>query len=205
VIRVLVAEGEQVKQRQPLVVLEAMKMETPLVSPYEGVVRKVHVAEGDRVAGGALVVELDESERVARARTTRRTFLDAARPAAARRRGRAQPDPRDRGTLRRRPDRYAEKRFWVGRRDGEPLAAAMRTPPYNLVLASRGRRRARGARPRDRGRAARRRRRAPRSTRSSAVGGRARGRAARARAQGVYALERVQPVPPRRSAHSRRR
>ena len=29
-------------------------METPLVSPYEGVVRKVHVAEGDRVAGGAL-------------------------------------------------------------------------------------------------------------------------------------------------------
>jgi biotin carboxyl carrier protein len=36
-----------------------MKMETPLVSPYEGVVRRVHVHEGDRVAGGALLVELD--------------------------------------------------------------------------------------------------------------------------------------------------
>ena len=60
VLRVLVAEGDPVQPRQPLVVLEAMKMETPLVSPYEGVVRKVHVAEGDRVAGGALVVELDE-------------------------------------------------------------------------------------------------------------------------------------------------
>ena len=60
VIRVLVAEGDSVQPRQPLVVLEAMKMETPLVSPYEGVVRKVHVVEGDRVAGGALVVELDE-------------------------------------------------------------------------------------------------------------------------------------------------
>ena len=45
---------------QPLVVLEAMKMETPLVSPYDGVVRAVHVAEGDRVAGGALLVELEE-------------------------------------------------------------------------------------------------------------------------------------------------
>ena len=60
VIRVLVAEGERVQPRQPLVVLEAMKMETPLVSPYEGVVRKLHVAEGDQVAGGAVVVELEE-------------------------------------------------------------------------------------------------------------------------------------------------
>jgi acetyl/propionyl-CoA carboxylase alpha subunit len=60
VIRVLVAEGEHVRQRQPLVVLEAMKMETPLVSPYEGVVRRLHIAEGDRVAGGAVLVELEE-------------------------------------------------------------------------------------------------------------------------------------------------
>jgi pyruvate carboxylase len=60
VISVLVAEGERVQPRQPLVVLEAMKMETPLVSPYEGVVSKVHVAEGDRVAGGAVLVELEE-------------------------------------------------------------------------------------------------------------------------------------------------
>jgi biotin carboxyl carrier protein len=41
-------------------VLEAMKMETPLVSPYEAVVRRVHVSEGDRVAGGAVLVELEE-------------------------------------------------------------------------------------------------------------------------------------------------
>jgi acetyl/propionyl-CoA carboxylase alpha subunit len=60
VIRVLAAEGERVQPRQPLVLLEAMKMETPLVSPYEAVVRRVHVAEGDRVAGGALLVELEE-------------------------------------------------------------------------------------------------------------------------------------------------
>jgi acetyl/propionyl-CoA carboxylase alpha subunit len=60
VIRVLVGDGDEVKPRQPLVVLEAMKMETPVVSPYEAVVRAVHVSEGDRVAGGQLLVELEE-------------------------------------------------------------------------------------------------------------------------------------------------
>jgi acetyl/propionyl-CoA carboxylase alpha subunit len=60
VIRVLVAPGDRVEARQTLCVLEAMKMETPLVSPYEAVVRAVHVAEGDRVAGGTLLVELEE-------------------------------------------------------------------------------------------------------------------------------------------------
>jgi acetyl/propionyl-CoA carboxylase alpha subunit len=60
VIRLLVSEGDRVQPRQPLVVLEAMKMETPVVSPYEAVVRAVHVSEGDRVAGGELLVELEE-------------------------------------------------------------------------------------------------------------------------------------------------
>ena len=60
VIRVVVAEGDRVAPRQPLVVLEAMKMETPVVSPYEAVVRAVHVSEGDRVAGGAVLVELED-------------------------------------------------------------------------------------------------------------------------------------------------
>ena len=60
VIRLLVGKGDSVRARQPLVVLEAMKMETPLASPYEAVVRAVHVAEGDLVDGGAVLVELEE-------------------------------------------------------------------------------------------------------------------------------------------------
>jgi acetyl/propionyl-CoA carboxylase alpha subunit len=60
VIKVLVSAGDKVQPRQPLVVLEAMKMETPLSSPYEAVVRAVHVAEGDQVSRGAVVVELEE-------------------------------------------------------------------------------------------------------------------------------------------------
>jgi len=60
VIRVLVSEEDKVQPRQPLIVLEAMKMETPIVSPYAAVVRTVHVAEGDRVGGGDLLIELEE-------------------------------------------------------------------------------------------------------------------------------------------------
>ena len=60
VIRVLAKPGDRVTHRQPLLVLEAMKMETPLVSPYDAVVKAVHVQEGDRVAGGAVLVELEE-------------------------------------------------------------------------------------------------------------------------------------------------
>ena len=61
VIRVLVAAGDAVAARQPLVVLEAMKMETPLVSPYDGAsCGPCTSREGDRVAGGALLVELEE-------------------------------------------------------------------------------------------------------------------------------------------------
>ena len=59
VIRVEVEQGDTVTARQPLAVLEAMKMEIPLHSPFDGVVKAVHVAAGDRVAGGALLVELE--------------------------------------------------------------------------------------------------------------------------------------------------
>jgi pyruvate carboxylase subunit B len=58
VLRVLVAEQATVVAGQPLVVLEAMKMETPLVAPYDAAVEAVHVREGDRVAAGAILVEL---------------------------------------------------------------------------------------------------------------------------------------------------
>ena len=60
VIKVLAAPGDRVEPRQTLLVLEAMKMETPIVSPYEAVVKAVHVAEGDRVGGNQLLVELEE-------------------------------------------------------------------------------------------------------------------------------------------------
>ena len=59
VIRVEVAPGDRVRARQPVVVLEAMKMEIPVHSPFDGSVKTVHVSAGDRVAGGVVLLELE--------------------------------------------------------------------------------------------------------------------------------------------------
>lgn len=49
VVDVLVAAGDEVKQGQPLVVLEAMKMEIRATAPKDGTVREVYVKKGDVV------------------------------------------------------------------------------------------------------------------------------------------------------------
>jgi acetyl/propionyl-CoA carboxylase alpha subunit len=59
VIDVRVERGERVESRQPLVVLEAMKMEQVVTAPYEGGIRSVDVAVGDQVATGAVLVTLE--------------------------------------------------------------------------------------------------------------------------------------------------
>jgi acetyl/propionyl-CoA carboxylase alpha subunit len=59
VIDVRVVIGERVEPHQPLVVLEAMKMEQIVTSPYEAGIRSVDVAVGDQVATGAVLVTLE--------------------------------------------------------------------------------------------------------------------------------------------------
>lgn len=59
VARVLVAADDHVKARQPLLVLEAMKMEHTIAAPAPARVRAIHAAQGDRVAGGTLLIELE--------------------------------------------------------------------------------------------------------------------------------------------------
>ena len=57
IIEISVKEGQQVKQGQKLVILEAMKMENEVVSPKAGTVAQVVVAKGAVVeTGSALVV-----------------------------------------------------------------------------------------------------------------------------------------------------
>jgi len=59
VVAVKVEPGDEVEPGQPLVVLEAMKMENELASEQAGKVAAVHVAAGDTVDGGELLVELE--------------------------------------------------------------------------------------------------------------------------------------------------
>jgi biotin carboxyl carrier protein len=56
VVRVLVKPGDEVKARQGLVVVEAMKMENELRAARDGRVRDVPVAEGQSVDAGTLLV-----------------------------------------------------------------------------------------------------------------------------------------------------
>ena len=58
VIAVPVAVGDRVTAHDPLVVLEAMKMEMPVLAPFAATVTAIHVAAGDQVAAGTTLVEL---------------------------------------------------------------------------------------------------------------------------------------------------
>jgi biotin carboxyl carrier protein len=58
VVRVLVEAGAAVSKGQPLVVVEAMKMENELKAPRDGVVARLLVSAGDLVEGKATLIEL---------------------------------------------------------------------------------------------------------------------------------------------------
>ncbi len=59
VLDVMVTSGQEVKKGDPLLILEAMKMENVLKSPGEGVVKEVAVTSGDAVEKNALLIEFD--------------------------------------------------------------------------------------------------------------------------------------------------
>jgi biotin carboxyl carrier protein len=59
VLRVLVQPGAEVAARQPLVVVEAMKMENELSSPKAGHVKEIAVTEGQSVEAGRLLAVVD--------------------------------------------------------------------------------------------------------------------------------------------------
>ncbi len=59
IFKVNVKVGDVVNEGDPLLVVEAMKMETAVSSPKAGTVASVHVAEGDVVAVGDLLVSID--------------------------------------------------------------------------------------------------------------------------------------------------
>ena len=57
VVKIDVAVGGAVSAGQVVLIVEAMKMENPITSPIDGVVKEIGAAEGDAVdAGGLLFV-----------------------------------------------------------------------------------------------------------------------------------------------------
>jgi biotin carboxyl carrier protein len=61
-IKLMVAEGDRVVEGQPLVIVEAMKMENEIRSPADGIVKRVRYSVGDLVDAGVPIVELEAEE-----------------------------------------------------------------------------------------------------------------------------------------------
>lgn len=60
IIKVLVSEGDEVKQGQPIAIIEAMKMETNVISTGDGVIAKIYVKEAESVKSGQLIARLED-------------------------------------------------------------------------------------------------------------------------------------------------
>ena len=60
VVNILVKEGEIVKENQPLIIIEAMKMETIMVSKADGVIDDIKVKQGEMVGDRQLLIIMKE-------------------------------------------------------------------------------------------------------------------------------------------------
>lgn len=59
VVRVLVAEGDEVATGDGVIVVEAMKMQNEIRSPKDGIVREIRAGEGKTVNAGDVLVVID--------------------------------------------------------------------------------------------------------------------------------------------------
>ena len=60
VVKVLTTEGAVVNQGDTLLILEAMKMENEIKAGVDGVVKAVHVKEGEALESGHLMIEVGD-------------------------------------------------------------------------------------------------------------------------------------------------
>ena len=59
IIKILVAEGDEVEEKQPIAVIEAMKMETNILATMGGKISKICIKEGQQVKAGELVATIE--------------------------------------------------------------------------------------------------------------------------------------------------
>lgn len=59
IFKLILKEGDDVKKGQPILILEAMKMENNILAEKDGVINKILVSEGDSVLQGDILVEIE--------------------------------------------------------------------------------------------------------------------------------------------------
>lgn len=62
ILRILVKNGDNVNAGDPVLILEAMKMESEIASTATGIISKVHVKEGASVQEGEVLIEVGAEE-----------------------------------------------------------------------------------------------------------------------------------------------
>ncbi|MDM5198732.1 pyruvate carboxylase [Fictibacillus enclensis] len=60
VVKVLVENGERVKKGDHLMITEAMKMETTVQAPFDGVVKEIYASNSEPISPGDLLIELEK-------------------------------------------------------------------------------------------------------------------------------------------------
>lgn len=59
IFKIFVKEGQEVKAGESLMILEAMKMKNQIEMPFDGVVKKIHVKEGQKIPNRFLMLEIE--------------------------------------------------------------------------------------------------------------------------------------------------
>lgn len=59
VVKVLVEEGDIVKEGETVIIISAMKMESEYKAPMDGVISRVHVKNDDTIEGNQVLIELE--------------------------------------------------------------------------------------------------------------------------------------------------
>jgi len=59
ILEINVEVGQTVKENDPLLILEAMKMENVLTSPREGIIKNISIEKGNAVEKNALLIEFE--------------------------------------------------------------------------------------------------------------------------------------------------
>ncbi|MCS5592618.1 MAG: acetyl/propionyl/methylcrotonyl-CoA carboxylase subunit alpha [Gammaproteobacteria bacterium] len=62
IVQVMVETDSFVDKGQPLLVMDSMKVETTIAANFDGVVKGVHIAPGDQVQEGTLLIEIEQEE-----------------------------------------------------------------------------------------------------------------------------------------------
>jgi len=59
ILEINVSEGQEVKEDDALLILEAMKMENVITSPRDGIIKSIKVAQGETVDKNSLLIEFE--------------------------------------------------------------------------------------------------------------------------------------------------